>query len=407
MSFELHVWGPALGRDSIDAECLAAIAAFRHIFAPSEWSLIASNDTYLSPEHTLPALFHGGLWTSGYTNIISYLTWHTTSCDERLSDNDLTSQQEADLLAYSSYLSTRGSGLIALSLYASPNAWVELTRPAYSELLPFPLTWTIPTTIRAAAIDKAESLGMGYIAAEAEADEAAAQGPAETTSTGFLRLRQQLGPRKSMQPEQTAAIRFQQLADDFFTTLDELQGAEKYLLQTSIPSSLDFLAYGYLELMQVQTPFPILARSLMANGRPSAQFLQTMRAQSQDYVLPWEEPAPLGLPRTMLVFADGAIESIAGAGESWRRWRRGGIENEQGEQAQTLTPTLVAVGSVVAGLAAAGAAVILRGIPSFGATTHRFEAPKEEKGLHRFGEIGAMLDVLPIFDQPPTPSSSL
>ena len=282
---------------------------------------------------------------------------------------------------------------------------MELTRPAYSALLPFPLTWTIPTAIRAAAVEKAESLGMGYIAAEAEADEAASQSAAETTSTGFLRLRQQLSPRRSLQPEQTAAIRFQQLADDFFTTLDELRGSENHLLGTSSPSSLDFLTYGYLQLMQAQTPFPILARSLAAKNRPSVQFLQVMKAQSQGYVLPRKEPKAQGLPRTMFVFADGAIKSIAGAGESWRRWRRGGIRTDQGEQTQSSTQALVAIGGVIAGLAAAGAAVILRGIPPFGAATHRFKAPKEEKGLHRFGEVGAMLDILPIFDQPPTPSS--
>ncbi len=346
----------------------------------------------------MPALFHHGTWISGYLDIISYLIHHNTSYAESLADNHLTPQQEADLLAYSSYLSTRGSGLVALSLYASPNAWVELTRPAYSALLPFPLTWTIPTAIRAAAIEKAENLGMGYIAAEAEADEAAAKAGAETTSTGFLRLRQQLGPRKSMQPEQTAAIRFRQLADDFFATLDDLRDTEKYLLGTSSPSSLDFLTYGYLALMTVRTPYPILAQSLVANGRPSMQFLKTMAAKSQNYVLPRQESRPRGLPRTMCVFAGGAIESIAGAGESWRRWRRGGIKSDEGEEVQGPAQTLVAIGGVVVGLAAVGAAVLLRGLTPFGAATHRFEAPKEEKGLYRFGEIGAMLDVLPIFE---------
>ncbi|KAI1129210.1 hypothetical protein F5Y10DRAFT_276909 [Nemania abortiva] len=407
MSFQLHVWGSAFGLDSIDAECLAAIAAFRHILHSDDWSLIASNDTSLSPDHTLPALFHHDTWISGYRNIIAYLIQHTTSHRKPLADKDLTPQQEADLLAYSSYLDTRGSGLIALSLYASPNAWVELTRPAYSALLPFPLTWTVPTSIRAAAIEKAESLGLGYLAAEAEADEAAAKGGAETTSTGFLRLREQLGPRRSMQPEQTAAIRFQQLADDFFTTLDDLRGSRKFLLGTPDPSSLDFLAYGYLALMRVQTPYPILARSLMANGRPSIQFLQAMEAESQGYVLPWQEPKPRGLPRTMGIFADGAIENIAGAGENWRRWRRGGIKSNEEEEAQTPTGILLAVGGAAAGLAAAvGTAVLFRGLAPFGASTHRFEAPKEERGLYRFGEIGAMLDGLPIFEQPPTASST-
>ncbi|KAI1422616.1 hypothetical protein F5Y12DRAFT_717201 [Xylaria sp. FL1777] len=407
MSCELHVWGPALGLDSIDAECLAAIAALDHILPVGGWSLIASNDTSLSPDHTLPALFHNDTWTSGYMNIITYLIHHNTSSANSLADNDLTPQQEADLLAYSQYLSTRGSGLVALSLYASPNAWVELTRPAYSALLPFPLGWTIPTAIRAAAVEKAENLGMGYIAAEAEADEAAAKSGAETTSTGFLRLRQQLGPRKAMQPEQTAAIRFRQLADDFFATLDNLRGSEKYFLGTSVPSSLDFLAYGYLALMRVQTPYPILAQSLIANGRSSVQFLQTMKAESQDHNLPWQDPTPMGLPRTMWVFADGAIESIAGAGETWRRWRRGGIKSDEGKEVQGPTQILVTVGSVVAGLAAVGTAVLLRGLSPFGAATHRFEAPKEERGLYRFGEIGAMLDVLPMFEQSLTPSSPL
>ncbi|KAH8164259.1 hypothetical protein CIB48_g4003 [Xylaria polymorpha] len=405
MSFQLHVWGPAFGLESIDAECLAAITAFRHIFSRDDWCLIAGNDTSLSPDHTLPALFHHGTWTSGYKNIISYVIDHITSYANQLSDNDLTPQQEADLLAYSSFLSTRGSGLVALSLYASPNAWVELTRPAYSDLLPFPLTWTIPSAIRAAAIEKVESLGMGYLAAEAETEEAAAKSGAETTSTGFLRLRQRLGPRKSMQPEQTAAIRVKQLADDFFATLDDLRGSRKYLLQTPGPSSLDFLAYGYLALMKVQTPYPILANSLTANNRPSLQFLQLMRAESQRHVLPRQEPEPRGLPSTLGVFADGAIENIAGAGESWKRWRRGGIKSGEEERVQDATGILLATGGVVVSLAAVGAAALFRGLSPLGASTHRFEAPRKGKGLYRFGEIGAMLDGLPMFEQTSATSS--
>lgn len=397
MCFQLHVWGPAFGLDSIDAECLATIAAFRHILASSDWSLVASNEASITPDHTLPALFHDGAWTSGYTNIISYLIHHITSDIKPFADHDLTLQQEADRLAYSSFLSTRGSALVALSLYASPNAWVELTRPAYSALLPFPLTWTIPTSIRAAAIKKAENLGMGYLAAEAEADEAAAKSGAETTSMGFMRLRRQLGPRQSMQPEQTAAIRFRQLADDFFTTLDSLRGSKKYLLGTPSPSSLDFLAYGYLALMRVRTPYPILARSLVANRRPSVQFLQIMEAESQGYVLPRQEPEMRGLPRTMCIFADGAMENMAGAGESWRRWRRGGIKSEGEEDVRDPTRILFAVGGIVTSIAAVGAAVLFRQLPPFGASTHRFEAPKEEKGFYRLGEVGAMLDSLPIF----------
>ncbi|KAJ8131507.1 hypothetical protein O1611_g2119 [Lasiodiplodia mahajangana] len=193
---------------------------------------------------------------------------------------------------------------------------------------------------------------------------------------------------------------------DFFTTLDDLRGSRQCLLGTHDFSSLDFLAYGYLALMRVQTPYPILARSLMANGRPSARFLQMIEAESQGYVLPWQEPQPRGLPRTVGMFADGAVENIAGAGESWRRWRRGGIKSDEEEGPRNPSGMLLAVGGAVAGLAAAvGTAVLFRGLMPFGASTHYFEAPKEERGLYRFGEIGAMLDGLPIFEQPSTASA--
>ncbi|KAI1436850.1 Tom37 C-terminal domain-containing protein [Xylaria sp. CBS 124048] len=398
MAFQLHVWGPAFGLDSIDAECLATIAAFRHILASDEWTLNASSDTSLSPDHTLPLLIHDGALRSGYSNIISYVKLNVSSYAKKIADDDLTPEQQADALAYSSYLTTRGSGLVALSLYASPNAWVELTRPAYSALLPFPLTWTIPTAIRAAAIELAETLGMGSVATEVETDEdASKKNTAETTSTGFLRLRQQLGPRRSMEPEQRTAIRFQQIAAEFFTTLDKMRGEHKYLLGTASPSSLDFLAYGYLALMRVQTPYPILARYLMTHSQPSVQFLKVMEMESRGYILPRRDPEPRDFPRTMSIFADGAIESIAGMGESWRRWRRGGIKHEDEESAtnEGSAQILLAIGAAVAGVAAVGAAVLSRGLPQFGAATHRFEAPYERKGLYRFGEIGAMLDDLP------------
>ncbi|KAI0397383.1 Tom37 C-terminal domain-containing protein [Xylariaceae sp. FL0594] len=432
MAFELHVWGPAFGLESIDAECLAAITAFRHSLSPRDWCLIADSDTSVSPDNTLPALFHNGTWTSGYRNIISYLRRnynHKSSLRERLADDNLTPQQEADLLAYSSYLTTRGSALVALSLYASPNAWVELTRPAYSAILPFPLTWTIPTAIRAAAMEKAEHLGMGYLAAESEADEAAAAMSAskpETTSTGFMLLRSKLGPGRSMQPEQTAAIRFQQLADDFFHTLDDLllrSANNTTLLDTDSPSSLDFLAYGYLALMGVKTPYPIIANCLAANNRPSSRFLEIMRIkplESPSSHLPIQQPKPRGFLKTVTLFADGAIENMAGLGDTWKRWRHGGIKNssasgslhhrkeqdgdeEEGKADSYLSlQTLFAVGGAVTGLAAVGAALFFRSLPAFGAPTHTFESPRDNRGgLHRFGEAGAMLDSLSAFAQPP------
>lgn len=49
MVLQLHVWGPAFGLPSIDAECIAAIAYLNRIVPHSEWKLIANHDTAISP----------------------------------------------------------------------------------------------------------------------------------------------------------------------------------------------------------------------------------------------------------------------------------------------------------------------------------------------------------------------
>jgi sorting and assembly machinery component 37 len=56
MVLELHVWGPAFGLPSIDAECLAAIAYLRHCLNDGEWVLVASSDTSVSPTSMFYAL---------------------------------------------------------------------------------------------------------------------------------------------------------------------------------------------------------------------------------------------------------------------------------------------------------------------------------------------------------------
>jgi sorting and assembly machinery component 37 len=43
MVFELHVWGPAFGLPSIDAQCLAIIAYFIQCLPAADWVLIPSD----------------------------------------------------------------------------------------------------------------------------------------------------------------------------------------------------------------------------------------------------------------------------------------------------------------------------------------------------------------------------
>lgn len=100
MPLELHIWGPAFGLPSIDAECLAAIAYLRHSLGNDEWVLVASCDPSVSPTRELPALKSGSLWVSRYRNIVDYLR----KCSSGRSDLDrgLDKLQKADSTAYAS-----------------------------------------------------------------------------------------------------------------------------------------------------------------------------------------------------------------------------------------------------------------------------------------------------------------
>ncbi|KAK8103797.1 uncharacterized protein PG998_010830 [Apiospora kogelbergensis] len=404
---ELHVWGEAFGLPSIDPECLAAISYLGYVVPQNEWSLIASNDVSVSPDYVLPALHHNGAWISGYLNIVRYLA---SDISPTPADGDLTEAQRADALAYASYLSSRGSALLSFLLYVSPSAWTELTRPAYSSLLRFPLTWTVPLKLRSAAIAKTEHLGLDHLAADIDPEDGSSESKttAPVTATGFLRLPARPSVSDSMQPEQAAAIRLQSLLEDFFLTLAELRGNKTYFFGDEKPTALDFLAFGYLRLLRVRTPHPFVERCMTRNhaGSRLIKFLDTMQKgviqwkedKIQD-TLPWTTPVAQSVVAVTSRFVSNATEHVPGVGDSWKSWRGDGVK-EPGSMRDP-AQVLFAVGAAVAGLAAVGSAVVFKALSPFGNATHRWEAPKG--GLYQFGDIGAIFNGLPGFDAPAAP----
>ena len=54
MPFELYIWGPAFGLESIDPECLAAVA-YLSLAAPQPgtWSVVPTSSSAVSCESTL------------------------------------------------------------------------------------------------------------------------------------------------------------------------------------------------------------------------------------------------------------------------------------------------------------------------------------------------------------------
>ncbi|XDG08572.1 hypothetical protein ABKA04_008187 [Annulohypoxylon sp. FPYF3050] len=405
MTLELHVWGPAFGLDSIDPECLAAITCFRCTIPREDWTLIASNEAAVSPEYRLPALNHEGIWTSGYTEIVSYLSRRGILHI----DDDLTPHQKADSLACASFLSTRGAALVAMSLYVSPRAWVDMTRPAYSSLLPFPLTWTVPPAIRTAAFSKVETLGMSTLASEVEAEESPSSGLATTTSTGFLKLRERPGPADAMQPENKAAIRLQHFAEGFYETLEQMRGSNAFFLRDEAPASVDFLVYAYLQLARVRTPHPTLRSALEGSFGSLVGFSETIdrsfahQITEADHELPRRNPEPRGVVGLIGRFADGVVESVPGVGVGWSRWRRSGgaiKDGEGGDVREGMGQLLIAAAGAVAAGAALGAVALVKALGPFGDATHRFEM--ERKALSPFGDIGisGILNGLPTWEQP-------
>ena len=246
-----------------------------------------------------------------------------------------------------------------MSLYVSPTAWARMTRPAYSTLLPFPLTWTVPPALRHVAIERVEHLGLGHLAAAVDSADPSTSGTSDggatTTSTGFLRLPARLGPGAALDPEQASAIRLQSLAGDFFAVLDGLRGERRFFLRDDDgPCSLDFLVHGYLKLMQVQTPHPFLDTVLRRSYPRLGRFVREMdtvvplSGTGVDY-LPWRTPAPTSTASILSRFTDDIAGNVPGVGDSWKRWRRGGASEDD---AGDLTQVVLAVGGAFAGLTA-------------------------------------------------------
>jgi hypothetical protein len=57
MVLELHIWGPAFGLPSIDAECIATVAYCQRVVPKGQWSLVTSYDTSVAPTGMLPHSF--------------------------------------------------------------------------------------------------------------------------------------------------------------------------------------------------------------------------------------------------------------------------------------------------------------------------------------------------------------
>ncbi|KAL7943120.1 Tom37 C-terminal domain-containing protein [Trichoderma barbatum] len=393
---QLHVWGPAFGLPSIDAECLAIIAYFHNALPLGSWSLIPSNDPAVSPSNLLPALQHDGKWTSGFQPIVQYLTSEAI-CDGL--DKTLSPIQQADSVAYSAYLRAHAGPLVDLSLYVSAANWAAATRPAYSSLLTFPLTWTVPTLIRSEAIKRAEHLGLAELDTDFDPNGGlhltAGRDALPETFRRHIPLMTKKTVREEMTPEQATAIRLFGLTEDCLTVLNDLIKGEnedhpRFFTDATV-SSLDCLAFGYLALMQ-RPPVPrsFLKDWLESNTPRLHKFVDSMLAPigTRDD-LPWVSPDPTSVTRFGGRILDSVLRHLPNLGEQYAAEMR--YRAEQQKKGLDQRALMLIMGAVLAGLATGYGFQAYRAMQPFGASTQSWKPRRMKTRLSEFGQLGTML----------------
>ncbi|KAH7273574.1 hypothetical protein NW759_000213 [Fusarium solani] len=395
---DLHVWGSAFGLPSIDPECLAIIT-YLHISLPaSAWRLIPSNDPSISPSNTLPALHHEGVWTSGYAPIVDYLT--SKSLGDNL-DAGLTPIQQADRIAYGAFLTAHAAPLLDLSLYVSAANWAATTRPAFSSLLPFPLTWTVPPLIRAEAVKRVEHLGFADMDTDFDPNGGLhLSSGRDALPEAFRRhipARTKKTIHEEMTPEQAVLIRLYGLAEDCLSVLDDyLKGdSEKTFgfFESASPSSLDCLAFGYLALMRdAPVPRSFLKDWLEKKTPRLSKFVDDIKSrglEKQD-PLPWVESGHDTALRVGARTLDSIMYNIPGVGDHYAtEVRRRAEENIKGIDGRTLMLAM----SLIATSAALGYGYhMYRAMQPFGSRIQVWQSERNRSKLSRLGAVGSILD---------------
>lgn len=343
-----------------------------------------------------PALSHDGVWTSGFRQIVTYLTSNSLCRDL---DDGLSSSQKADSLAYSAFLSAHAAPLLDLSLYVSSANWAATTRPAYSKLLPFPLTWTVPPLIRHEAIKRVGHLALGDLDADFDPNGGLHLSTGRDSLPETFRRHLPMGTKKTvreeMTPEQAAAIRLFGLTEDCLSVLDGLLSAEAngpYLLRPSV-SSLDCLAFGYLAIMR-DAPVP---RSFLRDWmNQKAPRLSEYVDKMEGACLKTPGPLPVSSQEERSILSvgartlDSAILNTPGVGEHYATELR--HRAEAGTKGLDRRALMLAMSVMVTGAAVGYGLYFYKTMQPFGARTQVWKSMRGESRLSQFGDLGFMLD---------------
>lgn len=336
------------------------------------------------------------MWISGFRHITDYLTAQSLCQDL---DEGLSSSQRADSFAFSSFIFAHAAPLLDLSLYVSAANWSATTRPAYSKLLQFPLTWTIPPLIRHEAIKRVEHLGLAELDTDFDPHGALHLSTGRDALPETFRRHLPLGTRRTvrdeMTPEQATAIRLFGLTEDCLSVLDSLFEPEEHNLRLLRPqlSSLDCLAFGYLALMRdAPVPRSFLKDWIESKAPRLSAFVDDIKASCIEAKgpLPWvdlQHQSALSVGARTL---DTMILNTPGLGEQYATEMR--QRAEKGITGLDQRAFLLAMSMMVTGVAVGYGLYFYKNMPPFGARSQLWRASRGGSKLSQFGGLGFMLD---------------
>lgn len=146
-------------------------------------------------------------------------------------------------------LESQGQELLDVYHYVSSDNYRLNVRPAYTAILPWYANYIIPPSRRSAALQRTDHLGLSSL----DVDDVHGDVLDHSTSLHGVASAQRglFGgrTRTDYKTECARAFRLKGLLDALLEPLDAELGEKRFLLDTSGPSAVDCVAFGYLSLL--------------------------------------------------------------------------------------------------------------------------------------------------------------
>jgi len=197
----------------------------------------------------------------------------------------------ADAAAWASFVRARGQPLLDLYAFESSENYHGATKAAWTAALPWYARFGGAPALRAAAKARTAHLaiaGLDLDALDASRDDGGAAGEELQGAPAGSLLAQQRRLREFLRrPDYGDSFRLYALVDQFCGPLIELMGEKPWLLTGGEPSTVDFVALGYLMVMlradmpkkwlanAIETKYPILVHYLERLEEKLADQLKT------------------------------------------------------------------------------------------------------------------------------------